>query len=826
MNFKIVLNSIVKDKIRAILIIVSLMISATVIFLNLIISDDISLLYKNQVQRIYGEYDASISSADRAYFDSSELDFSDIRVKKTCDTLTLNAAMSGDDKRQIKVSIISSDLDQLIRDKLISLESGPIKTADTYLPIIVSKSDAKAYDWKVGDVVRVYLPDRNKDGRIISIAKDTGLFAMTSTTCRVVVDRESLNKILNINADQVNSVFVAFDDETSVSSEIEALKSSNKGFSVAELFNSKSYNSTVDMLHRVLTAILIVVALLNFYIISSNARVMLQARQSEFGTLRSIGANKWNIALMILAENMAYGLIGSILGITMAGFLRNPLESLFVDQTISLEPVKLIYGKVPLYMIATIFTTMGLQLIYILQFILKQGHMSIRELLFAKPSGKASLSKSNIIIGIILIALSALIYVQNLKCDMFLAGAAFISAIIGSILIIPALVDLFTKVLSGICAKIGGAPMELGCKNVSYSKLISSNVILIVTSLAIVLSIYMMSLSLDSAFRSGEEVFVGDILISGTTEPIKSYDYIKNIDGVGELKPVYYSYTSCVINGKKTALTIAGMDNNEYGVMHKKGKSISELNSNEGVIDEYFAIKNDIAIGDRIIINDKAFINSQQQYSVVGYVDASVFSITRDVFIIGKNTYLNNVRNNPIAIYVTVNKDVETMKNQLKSELQGHNFYIQTASEHIRQQESTVNGVMALVWLLLVLALALSYVGLINNYVLVLEQRKREYAVLYSVAMDRRQLYFMLLSEFLITFFISCVLSVFLVFWLRYLLTALMFSIGICLKVDIHVRPLVSMLGISFIALVSTIIIPIRKLRKLDIVYELKYDNM
>jgi putative ABC transport system permease protein len=118
----------------------------------------------------------------------------------------------------------------------------------------------------------------------------------------------------------------------------------------------------------------------------------------------------------------------------------------------------------------------------------------------------------------------------------------------------------------------------------------------------------------------------------------------------------------------------------------------------------------------------------------------------------------------------------------------------------------------------------LSFVGIVNNQIIGFVQRRKEIAVLYSTSMSKGQLRKMLFFE---TFFSNLIASAIAV--LASILTTGMLESGMKgmnLYVDIVYNPklMLMFVGIMFAVLLLTLISPMRKIKKMNVVNEIKYE--
>jgi len=98
-------------------------------------------------------------------------------------------------------------------------------------------------------------------------------------------------------------------------------------------------------------------------------------------------------------------------------------------------------------------------------------------------------------------------------------------------------------------------------------------------------------------------------------------------------------------------------------------------------------------------------------------------------------------------------------------------------------------------------------------------------AILSSIAMSRSQLRLMMMIEVMFSFLISCILGGSLGLWLNKLVEKLLFGLGICINNNIDIsKCLILILGV-FVLLSLTSIVPMLRLRKIDVVEQIKNEG-
>ena len=811
---KHILRSIRSSGARSLLIVCSIMISAMVIFLNFTTNNDVVRQYQQLQKAIYQDYDILVNSKS-LYFTIDELSYPDENLNEKIEISYFVIENSKEDGSYFK--LMGADLNALKDEGLITVEGNLNENS-----VLVSKSTAERYDISAGDVITWATADGMQEITVTSIAESKGILQADSTFPVIVLERKQMSEVTGLTDGQLSAVLLDAKNDSDVSQLVKQIETDNKDFLATDLSNSQQVQSNLAMIKMILIVILLVVILLNIYIVTSNSKVLLEKRLYTLGIFRSIGATQGKVVSILLLENLIYGVVGSVLGIALGLLLRRPLVSAFtgnmaMDTSFSSEMLS--------YIVFTIVFAIALQLISTLGQIIKQSKKSIRSILFDKTNAALQVNVWSSVCGIVLAILSVVLHQINQTYSLLYSALACICVVLATILLLPLLLKLISKLLSECVGKLLGYSTGMGMRNLGYSKPACSNVTLITVTLMIVLSVFMLSNSLSSLIRGASSQFDCDIRITGLTETVDQYDFLQDNNHVENVEPSYYSSNMIELNGIKMSFVVVGLEKEYQGIYEDGGKTISELGENEALIDGYYAARLGISQGDTITLFCEDYQQNELSLKIVGFVESSSFSMTRNVLVLSTDEYLDKITTIPSVLNVTVTGDDEIAKDSIRRDFVQYDVVIETVDEYLNMQMTSTNGIINMVWLILLLSVLLALVGIINNTVLGFMQRKREYAVLMSTAMSRGQVLFMVFSEIGFTVFFGCLFAFGVTAWLNVVLSDLLYSIGICMTVSVDTAKMLLVSAITFVALLLTAIVPAINLKKMVLVDELKCDS-
>ena len=182
MIIKYILRNLRKNKLRTLLVLISVILAALVIFFNLSMSDCIEKLIRLESSKTYGNYNLGISSVDGT-FKSDDIDWGNFKLNEKTNILV--TVLLGEDEDVYKLN--SLEIDDFTSENLIQIKEGTLKINKN--EVIVDEESAKDNEWEIGDNISVYLPTGElQDLKIVGIAYNKGYFAQNFSLPTLVSD--------------------------------------------------------------------------------------------------------------------------------------------------------------------------------------------------------------------------------------------------------------------------------------------------------------------------------------------------------------------------------------------------------------------------------------------------------------------------------------------------------------------------------------------------------------------------------------------------------------------------------------------------------------
>ena len=802
-----IMRNIKEKKGRSLLIIVSLMIASITFILNLTIPNQIIETKMKQAREAIGSSDIMVASFDS--FDINDLELSNEKIKY----------------------VGVNDLYLIHKDKTLVIYGTDInKASDINLvndidlkddEIIISKIAADKYNYKVDDTIVLDLEDIKYKLKIKDIVDAKGLLSFK--TLSGVINNNTYSKITNNKSNKYITYYIDVINDKKIDDVNKYIKEHNKKYMVEKTVDQDKIADDNYYTQFILTIIFVMGTIMIFFVVNTLNKMIVMERMPVIGTFRSIGASKRKMNRLLILENSIYGLIGGILGGIVSLIINRFASSLLlggISINTNMPIPNLIYG---------ILFTIFLEILMSITSIIKASRYSIKEIMFEGKNSKAEFNKREMVISIILITLSIILYLLVSDTNVFSELVSLVMFWIGVAYFIPTMMIILSKLVCLIARKTSNGSLLMAGKNLGYNKLLVSSTRLVVISTSIMLVILNISMAFNKMidnFSVQYSEYNG--MIRDITKKYSEYDFLKNIDNVKIIEYDFmYSDGEITYNdGKKldAGPMVLGMNKSNPSVEELNYK-IKDLKDNECLFDEILLKNNHLKIGDEIEFYFKEQ-DKKLKVKIVGTVNSYYYSTQREIVIINENMFKSTITEVPFTIDFSVyNADkVRDTIELMERELKDPDINIWTIDDFCDIQRKNVNSFMSLFYVIVVLALILSFVGIINNEIISFMERTKEFAVLNSICMSKRGLKKMLIIESITSNIVACTFGFIVSIISLKLMNKLVYGIKMYenFKYDYNLGFIV-MIVVLFVLLL-TVIVPIKKMKKINIVEAIKYE--
>lgn len=691
--------------------------------------------------------------------------------------------------------------------------------------VYVSSDYSESYDVSEGDVITLYANDGTSFEVTVAGVMSQTQFAFFSGPT-IFATPETVKKInCSSNIEYVTRLVALDDYSTAEDFKEQVLK--NDPTATIDDMRADMKDADISSLYNMFYLIFLFTFLLVIFVTVSFSEKIVTERMSVVGTFRSLGTTIKTTTMILLLENVLYGLIGAVIGVVAYGFLRVPFLSTFVvledDYGNSFDVASMV-GATKWYTYALVI--LGAILVETLTpvfAVVKASKMSIRDIIFANKDTEFKYTWNRAYAGGILFIIAIVASFMN---KSFWGLCVSIVAIICSIaILIPFLLKGIT-ILGEKFLKTEKTPvLKLAVKEISNNKTLVNTAVLCITTLILSTSLYTFAGSQRKAFSTIP--YDADIVITYlNSNDSFFYSFINDIDGVTEVEIRRGENANITINGEKISdCYVAPWEN--FTMFTALSQINTELSDNEVIISSQIAANNNIKVGDTVtvVFNNDGFFPIESELVVKDVLNSGI-TVARDIYI-SEDRYTDLYGDNPSMLAIRCEEGrAEEVKDLLKKYIVGADDTISTYNELFETNRKQSAPLVATLTTIIVISLGLTIIGVSGNQTIGFENRRREMAVLYSTAMSRRKLIKLILLENAISIGTSVVtaliVSPFLIKIFSRVLTLI--SSGDIPEITYNVAAVVIYMLVAFLVIMLTNIIPIRRINEMKCSIELKYE--
>lgn len=824
-----------EKKLRSLLIIVAVGITTAMTFASFGTSDNFKNMVTEKNKAEFGDANIIITQKE-----SSNNPFLDKDI--------LNRTLDGEEKAYIfNGSGLFKDGDKSLRVDIIAGENienlqkiNPIAFKDgkedkikelNGNEVIISEKVSKDLNLKVGDSFNIKSEGKNITLKVLDVAVPSGFFTEKPGEMTIIMSNSGLSKLLG-KKEEITSALVKSDKS------VDTLKKTDlKDYSIKETLNKEDLDEMVSQFTVPFYIMLAVVVLMAAFIIYSSFKVIIIERMGVIGTFRSIGATKKETDGLILLESLFYGIVGCIVG-TGLGFpmlyllsdSSNQFKDYGVSTTINFDIKNLIIA----YIIAII-----LCLISSIIPILGVSRFSVKEIILGEYSNGGKVHPSFWIIGIVLI-IAPFIYISKFEDtgNFILSMACAFFVLIGSVMMIPLIFKILSKVLRGLYRLIFGNIGVLALENMATSKSLINNGVLICSALAAVTAIYVASYSVKSLITNsydGEdyEVSISNISKLNYDEVLANLKDLKGKD-IDDYSNSYVEHNVKIKDKDMNIGVLQGVNPSNY-LEYFSGEEIFNdyLESDKEILDkldsgkkiilaDIYKKKYKLKSGDKIQLN---IDNKLYEYEIAGFLSSPISANKRNCLISEKNFKEDFNRSVPSSILIK-GKDISenTLKKSLNKDLDEYGVSIKTKEEMKESELANNAGLMSSLESFSIMALIIGSLGIVNNLMVSFMQRRKELAVLTSVGMSKGQRSRMIFIEGATIGIFGSILGVFTGVLVCRFIPEISLSLDAYLKITIPDKKLIGLTIFGIVLMLVASLAPVFKASKISVVDEIKYE--
>jgi len=834
---KHILRNTMEKKLRTVIVVLTILLATAVIFIGLSLNTIINDTYKTMIQGAYGNSNIVITKdvkEENPFYTSSDVDTKSIAVEQQNDIIEATGE-SRLDGENVNVALTGVDYDQALQMELIA----PIKMENNFIldenSAIISQKAATEYGLSLGDSINVTVHDQVYQIHVSAISETNGMYYAELDRLLLVVAPDQVNQMYGAE-DQFSRTLLTVKN-VNLDQTVDQLMTANEDFSIQRSATVMSDDRDEETFQMTMVTAIIIIVLISAYVILSLSKMIVSERMPVAGTFRSIGMSKRTMNRVLGMEFLVYGIIGAILGLVTAFLILPSIADVFNKyKEFGLE-TEVSYSLVNA-VIAFAFGMFFPVCVGMIHVVSMNKH-PLKEIILNTTQAKQQKSGLSAIIGTILLVGAFVFYGINPMDQLLYSTLSVLCLLLSFILLVPTLLNLVAKGLSKLFSGSANGEMVLGIKNIGNNKMTANNSSMMIMVLILLMMVGTTTKGLDDYLSNAIKKDY-DIGIHNLTEDPSFYMDVKQVDGVSDVRADYISAADYDIKGGTGQFGILGVEDFDDFDTHTSGitfegdaKEQMTKYPDRILIDAYQAKRYRLDIGDTIQLQPfdaegKSLNGKGDDLDIViaGFIDSYGNGPARTTALVNLD-YFNDqfgATHNQIGVQVLPGYDVEQVKKEISESFTDSNVMITTFDEKLAGQKATIDTLFQGITLIILMGMVIGLLGITNNLIVSFLQRKKEYAVLYSVCMSRVQLVKMQLYEMLITFIAVVVIGFIGGLLMNIVLEKLLYAIALRVELSFNFGLYGILCGVILVILTLSSFATVRKMIKMNMLKELRYE--
>lgn len=625
--------------------------------------------------------------------------------------------------------------------------------------IIISKKSADKYSLNVGNKIKIKIGDTAANFNIVGIAQNTGFFAIESDKNMLGIVPLSVAQQINNAGNEVWSVYVKAKNKKDTDSLIKGLSTVYKNYTVEKAIDDKAIEEQTGQVVMAFRAMMMVVLIMSMFIIYTVFKVVITERLPVIGTFRSIGATRMTTSVVLIGESICYGILGGIVG-DAAGIGILKLLARIMSKQLSDDFTINISIEYDLKQLAIAFLfAIAVSFISSIVPIVKAAKLSVKDVVLNTIDTVTKENLWKFILGIAIIILSIIaprVVAENSmgkSLDMIFDIISMIAAVIGIIVIVPYITETFVKVFELIYSIVFGNEGLLAAKNLRKNKNLMNNISLLTIGISTLFMLNVVSYSMGKEIVKAYGIFKYNVWVDnddGKSIDRSVVNRVKSTYGVNDAEPVYFSWDVEVQNSNDKISGIYFLSNydieNYLDIRLFQNKNVVMKNFEEGrniIMTTTDLKKINKKVGDYIGIKTA---RGNREYKIAGSFN-TLMNSGSSAIIPKKYAKGDFDLFQPSFIYIKTYADAASVKDDLAKKFKDKALTMKTITEREKENTDYINKTLFLIKAFPVLALIIGTVGVLNNFVISFIERKRALAIYASVGMSKFQTRKMLFIE-------------------------------------------------------------------------------
>ena len=822
---------------RTSLILVSLFGVALLLSISLGISFSFKSLWDSLASSILGGYNATVES-------TTEENLTIDRIKEVgveFDYLGISGYNYGYIKK--KDEFVSSPLVGLSIEDAVNLKLLTVPKTDKLVlkdnEVIISSSFAKKNKLKKGQKVNYY----DEDGVIHEltvkyIAEDSGAFLQELS---FVSNNDTFLKILGTKEIKYEFFCLRYKGNKDLLVLRDELNKIEDDYGMD--FYIEEEPDLMDLVGNWLkigAIAIIMVLIVVYFTLNSIVKIIINERIPVIGSFRSVGASISKMNSILLMEMAAYGIFGGVFG-ALTGVLFTKTIFLIFEMVDDVLGITIKMGSFETYSVIIVILTVALLVLFQISLsiseILRSSKLSIKDCIFNKHESIYKYSVNKLLFGFCFLAIGIISLLFNSKLNFTFSVISILAIFTSIAFLLPSFVRFLSKYLD----KVDNPVLHMAKNTMVNNRLqINTNVIVAVMMCVSLISFALLNYSIKS-FKDSLDMVQSDLYVVSAAEPNSVTNDLRAIDNVDRVSVLYvddfalYFSSLKFANNKVDELTVLYSDDyvgltKDSNVLDIDAEKANKLKDNEAIVSEYFKEIYDLKVGDVVVLNgiteeERFTVETPLNLKIVGFADTS--AINHKSIILSEKIVEDTISVfSEQHYFIQMSKDgkVKDVKSEIMKDITYQMPQVFTKKEYVKLTKEGMEEIYFAIIEVILIIIGVALVGIINNQSVSFLERKREMAVLYSTAMSRSQLNKMIFIEVFLSYFISALVSIIFTIMLIILLKQTLMILGLYIPITFSIVSILILMFVIGIIMIVIYLVMKRKIKKMNIVEELKYE--
>lgn len=821
---KYILTNIKERKTRTVVMLLSILLSTTLLFVSFSIGASYESAQRKMAQGMAGRATISVTVTD----DTNTIDISAIP-----DLSSIGASVGMLEESSLyhengyyeTVDLIAADLSQLNQiNKPRLLEGGEITDFFGNKIILPDRFTSK-YGIEKGDTITLQIKGSSVSFEVAEIAAYDTVFLRHTRGATALLPLSTLTELLG-QTDGYSEILVkpATDVSTSDLTNELTLALPDSGYQVSKIVNEAQITAGARQKSMPFFLISFFSLTISIFIIYSSYKVITLDRLPVIGTFRSIGATQKAVTRILLFESLLYGCMGGLIGIPVGIFvLKLILQGM--GQSLS-QGIEIPIVISPFSIMGSFAMAIAVSLLSAWLPVRRASLLSIKDVVLGTVEEKRIPRRFIVGIGIVLFLISVFLPKAASGNMLYLAGGfSLLGLIVATILVIPLMTNLISMGLEHLYGLIFKNEGRLAARNMRDNKSIAQNITLLFISISAVIAISVVG-NFVTTYIS--DVFNGAQLqgfADGQMEP-DFVEKVENMDSIEKVLPLFV-FENEVQGNDITFSRLEATDNLEWYssmlALHYTESSMQEqafsafAAKRSIILSESCMERTGFSVGDTLTLSNGAAANA---YVVVG----SFKSRATDVEAVIPSTYeVSDFGKAAYGFLAYTAADPDAIMVQIRDLFGDTSNWSRTVEEFNTDALSTVGAFLQPMHSMTYFILLLATVGVINNLMINYMQKRRAIAMYKSVGLSNRQNVRMTLIEGFSSGLIGAVTAIF-VSYMEIQTIFLVVGPKISRAPQLSAKTFLMTGAMGILVTLLGSVVPIFKSRQMKLVEEIKFE--